>query len=87
MNFRIALWASVGVLVASGWFFYASVVPADAPVPMLWPLAFLTQPILFAGSYLHFGIKFYWVLLANAATYAFVGLLVEMMRRQHHPAR
>src|ERR1035438_3331395 len=43
-------------------------------------LARFTCPVVFAGSYFHFGLRFYWVLLANAATYALVGLIVETLR-------
>jgi len=42
----------------------------------VWTLARLTQPVLFASFYFHFGLYFYWVLLANAATYALVGLMI-----------
>ena len=39
-------------------------------------------PIVLVGSYFHFGVSLYWVLLANAATYASVGWIVEGLRQQ-----
>jgi hypothetical protein len=32
------------------------------------------------GAYLHFGVSLFWVLLANTATYALIGLVVESLR-------
>jgi hypothetical protein len=32
------------------------------------------------GAYLHLGVSLFWVLLANTATYALVGSLVELFR-------
>jgi hypothetical protein len=88
MKDRIALWAAVGLLVASCWFLCASVwtITITAAEPIVSTLAFLTQPILFVSSYFHFGMYFYWVLLANAVTYALIGLIVETLRHQLHHA-
>jgi hypothetical protein len=44
-------------------------------------LACITCPTVLAGIY------FYWVLIANAATYALVGLIVETLRRKLNPAK
>lgn len=89
MKHRIAIWASVGFIIAACWFLYsvASPTPITSAEPMVWALARLTQPLLFAGFYFHFGIRFYWVLLANAATYALAGLIVETLRRQMSRAK
>jgi hypothetical protein len=86
MKFRIGVWALVGCLVAGGWFLYASarVTPITSAEPIVWTLTRLTQPIIFASFYFHFGVLFYWVLLANTATYALIGLLVEVLRRKLH---
>ena len=46
----------------------------------LWPLACLTCPTPLAH---HYALSLYVVLLANAATYALIGALVETLR-QHH---
>jgi hypothetical protein len=31
------------------------------------------------GTYLHLGVSLFWVLIANAATYALIGLLIERL--------
>ena len=89
MKYRIAAWAIVGLVVVGCWQFY---IFATAPIPIsvepiVWTLARLTCPVVFASFYLHFGVGFYWVLLANAATYALVGLIVETLRKQLNPAQ
>jgi hypothetical protein len=55
--------------------------------PILWTLARWTCPIAALGSHFHFGVGLYQVLVANAATCAFLGLAVETRRRRFHPAR
>jgi len=89
IKYRIAMWASAGLLVVGCWNLYAlATFPLPTPAePIVWTLARLTQPVLFASFYFHFGLYFYWVLLANAATYALVGLIVEALRRQLHHAK
>jgi hypothetical protein len=86
MKRRIGLWAIVGFLVAGGWALYA--LAAEPPAltsgdPILY-LVRLTCPIAIFSSY---PIKLYWVLLANAATYALVALLFETLRQKLRPAR
>lgn len=84
MKFRIALWAAVGSVVAGCWALYAfpSFVPTTPAQTLLYALARFTQPIVLIGTYFHFGIRFYWVLLANAGTYALLGLIVESLRQR-----
>ena len=84
MRRRIALWAIAGFLISAGWVLYSfSAFPSPlADHPLLLRIAVLTQPIALVSFYVHFGIRFYWVLLANAATYAVLGLIVENLRRQ-----
>jgi hypothetical protein len=82
MRYRIAIWASAGLLVAAGWALYAL---AAAPftnerMREVWTLASVTCPVIIPGKY--FPIRLYWALIANAATYALVGLIVETLRRQ-----
>jgi hypothetical protein len=84
MKHRIAVWASVGFLVVCCWNLYAlaTTPPALTPTePFAWALVHLTCPMAFLGT--RFPISVYWVLLANTATYACVGLIVETMRRKH----
>lgn len=84
MKIRIVMWALAGFLVAGFWALYAFV---SGPVTMIsaqrtiWPLARFSCPIVLVGDHFNFGISLYWVLVANAATYAFLGLIVEAMRR------
>ena len=89
MKSRIAMWASAGLLVAGCWNLY---VLATFPIqitsePIVWTLVRLTCPIVFAGFHSHFPVSIYWVLLANAATYALVGLIVETLRLRLHHAK
>jgi hypothetical protein len=81
MKYRIAMWASAGFLVAGFWALYAlaTTPPSFIFVSPLMALVRLTCPIAFLSSY---PIRFYWVLLANAATYALAGLIVETLRQQ-----
>lgn len=81
MRYRIAVWASAGFLVAGCWAVYFANANKDNPLdPMVYALACLTQPIALVGR--HFPISLLWVLLANTATYALAGLMVETLRRQ-----
>jgi hypothetical protein len=85
VKLRIAIWAVVGLLVAVGWAPYSSSAfpsPLTQAKPAVWNIALLTQPIVLASFRFHFGVGLYWVLLANAATYALVGLVVESLRQQ-----
>jgi hypothetical protein len=94
LSYRIALWAGAGLVVVGCWqlYFLATFpLPMTAATPILWTLARLTCPIAALGAYFHFGVGLDWVLAANAATYALVGLIVETLRgtlrRPLHPAR
>jgi hypothetical protein len=86
MKCRIAVWASAGFLAAGWWALYFFWANKDTPTdPIVYALIRLTCPIAIAG--VHFPISLYWVLVANAATYALVGLIAETLRRQFHPAK
>ncbi len=81
MKYRIAMWATAGFLVAGYWALYAF---ATMPTmlfakPEIMILVRLTCPIALLSRY---PISLSCVLLANSATYAFVGLIVEMSRRR-----
>ncbi|HVP55448.1 MAG TPA: hypothetical protein VMU45_10670 [Candidatus Eisenbacteria bacterium] len=83
MKNRVAIWAGVGFLVASCWAVYAFVTPPESFLvvlrePLVQAALYLTCPISYAGRY--YPIQFWWVLLTNAATYALVGLILEMFR-------
>ena len=86
MKYRIAMWASAGFLVAGGWAFYFAWANKDNPIPpVVSTLSRLTCPVAIAGS--HFQLSLYLVLVANVATYALVGLIVEILRRQLNHSR
>lgn len=85
MKIRIAIWAVAGFLVAGFWSLY---VLATAPhtnerMHDVWLLAGISCPIIFAHSH---PVNVYQVLIANAATYALIGLVVEALRKNRTPA-
>jgi len=86
MKSRIAIWASVGFFVAGCWALYAiaSSPPALTSADPLMPLVQITCPIALVRSY---PMSVYFVLLANAATYGLVGLVVETVRQRLHHAK
>jgi hypothetical protein len=79
MKYRIAVWAGIGFLVAGLWAVYFFQIAPTTSTKAMWTLSRLSCPIAFFSDY---PIRLYWVLLANAATYALVGLVVETLRRQ-----
>jgi hypothetical protein len=86
MKYRTAMWALVGFLLAAFWAVFAAATFPSTSERMrnVWPLICLTCPIAIAG--MHHAISLYEVLVANAITYGFVGLIVETMRKQLHHA-
>ncbi len=86
MKSRIGTWAIAGFLVAGCWALYAlaTTPPALTAADPMMTLVQLTCPIALLSSY---PIRIYWVLLANAATYALVGLLVETLRQRLNHAK
>ncbi len=85
MKFRIAMWAGVGFLVASWWALYFLATqpqPVGSSGPIM-TLVDITCPIALLRSY---PISLYLVLLANTATYALIGLMVESLWHRVRPA-
>jgi tellurite resistance protein TehA-like permease len=81
MKYRIAIWAAAGFLVASAWAVYLFERNIDIRIePIVSTLIRLTCPIAIVGS--HYPVSLSFSLAANIATYAGVGLAVEMLRRQ-----
>ncbi len=81
MKYRIAMWASAGLIVAGCWGVYFARASKYNPIePIVKTLVRLTCPVAIAGQY--FPISLYWSLVANAATFALIGLIVETLRRQ-----
>jgi hypothetical protein len=83
MKFRIAIWAAAGGLVVVFWTLYISATSTTPPGTVR-TLAYLTCPIALLHRY---ALSFYFVLLANAATYALIGTMVESIRRQYKHTR
>ncbi|GGG63766.1 hypothetical protein [Edaphobacter dinghuensis] len=80
MKNRIAMWAVVGFLIAVFWAFC---VLATAPYTNermhdVWLFAGISCLIIFVRS---LPVSMYQVLIANAATYALIGLVVEALRK------
>jgi hypothetical protein len=83
MKSRIAIWATLGVLVVVAWRVYISATLSN-PLGrggVGRALIYLTCPISIAGE--HHPQGFYFVLIANAVTYALAGVVVETMRRYY----
>ena len=86
---RIVLWASAGFFVSLGWGFYFANANKGIPIAStVYALATLTQPtaaiVLYLKPNLPLGLT--WVAVANAATYAMLGLMVETIRQHYRPA-
>jgi hypothetical protein len=80
MRYRIAGWASAGFLIVGCWAVYFAEVSRVRPIePIVNILVRITCPIALLSFY---PLTFYLVLIANAATYALLGLIVEALRRQ-----
>lgn len=84
MKYRIAIGGAVGLLVAGCWaVFAAATFPSTSErLRDVWTFVCITCPIAMAG--MHYRIRLYEVLVANAVTYGFVALLVETVRKQLH---
>ena len=81
MKYRIAVWATAGFLVASAWAIYFLVArKGQLTQPIVSALIQLTCPIAIVG--VRYPVSLSSTLLANVATYALIGLVVETLRRQ-----
>jgi hypothetical protein len=85
MKKPIAIWAGVGFLVACCWVLYTFAIPPEQLItslrePVVEAIAFISLPIAFALR--RFPLHFWWVPPINAATYAVLGLAVEILRRK-----
>jgi hypothetical protein len=83
MKSRIAIWAAVGAIVVLAWRVYISATLSNplGTGGLGRALIYLTCPIAIAGQHPQ---SFYFVLIANAATYALAGVVVETMRRYYN---
>jgi hypothetical protein len=81
MTYRIAVWATAGFLVATAWAIYFLLASkGQLTQPIVSTLIQLSCPIAIVGS--HYPVSLSSTLLANVATYALIGLVVETLRRQ-----
>ena len=89
MKYRIGMWASAGFLVAGCWALYAfaTTPPAMTSADPVVALVEFTCPVVLVGNYFHFGVSLYWSFLANAATYALIGLILETLRQRLNQAK
>jgi hypothetical protein len=80
MKSRIVIWATLGALVVVFWRVYISATLSNplGTGGVGRALVYLTCPIAIASQHPQ---SFYFVLIANAATYALAGVLVETTRR------
>jgi hypothetical protein len=81
MKSRIAIWAATGALVAAFWAVYIAITMQNLKYPdsIGGVLIRITCPIALAS---HHAVSLYEVVAANIATYALVGLVVEIIRRK-----
>ncbi len=82
MKRRIAIWASVGFVVACGWVLYSFLTPPERLIgimsePFVVVLGYASCPVVFAAR--KFPLHFWWVPLINAATYVVIGLFGEAL--------
>jgi hypothetical protein len=85
MKLRIAIWTGVGALVVVLWRIYISATLSNplGTGGLGRALVYLTCPVAMARQHPQ---GFYFVLIANAATYALAGVVVETMRRRYRAA-
>ena len=87
MRYRIAMWAIAGFLLAGFWALFAIATFPSTPERMrdVWTVVCITCPVAIVG--MHYPISLYVALVANAVTYGFIGLAVEVLRKQLHHAQ
>jgi len=88
MKHRIAIWATLGFLIACCWVAYTFLLPPDQLLvslrkPAVQAFEFVSLPLAFAVR--RFPIHFWWVPLINAVTYGAIGLMFELLRRSSRP--
>ena len=85
MKYRIAIWAIVGVAGFWALFAVATFPSTSERMRDAWTFVCMTCPIVIAG--MHHAISVNETLVANAVTYALVGLIVEISRKRLHHAQ
>jgi hypothetical protein len=86
MKFQISIWAAAGFLIASAWAVYFLERNKDLRIePIVSTLIRLTCPVAIVG--MHRPVSLYVALAANVATYAMVGVIVEILRQPTKPLK
>jgi hypothetical protein len=83
MKRRIALWALVGLAVASAWVLFALVTRTHYN-PGQWTIATITAPSALVGRMMP--LSYYGFILLNGVCYAIVGLATEGLRYSERPS-
>jgi hypothetical protein len=85
MGFRIAMWAIVGALIASGWGLYFAWADKAIPIgPMVFTLSSITQPVAAVVGYFRLPFGLTAAVAWNAGAFAVIGLIVEVLGRHKH---
>jgi hypothetical protein len=81
---RIAMWASVGFLITTGWgLYFASSNKANPIDSTVYALAYVTEPAVWiTHSYFDFPRGLRAVEIENTSTFALVGLVLEAIVRR-----
>jgi len=85
LTFRVGVWAAAaGLLITICWGLYFATANKDTPIgPLVYVMARLTQPVVaLIVSYLTPDVGLRMAVVANAVTYAMVGIIVETVRTQ-----
>src|SRR5215467_6739141 len=85
VTLRVGMWAAAGLLIAMGWGLYFATANKATPIgPLVYVMARLTQPVVATVVYFDPDIPLglHSAVVANAATYALIGVIVETVRRQ-----
>ena len=77
MKRRIALWALVGLAVASAWVLFAMITRSHCNLGH-WTITAITAPSALAGRMMP--VTYYWFILLNSVCYAVLGLATELVR-------
>jgi hypothetical protein len=79
---RIVIWASVGFTVGVVWGLYFANASRSEPIgPIIYTLSRLTVPVVSVAASYGVPIGLRPAVVANAATYALIGLILGIIRR------
>jgi hypothetical protein len=84
------MWGLAGFLVSVSWgFYFASADKANPIRPIVYALAYLSTPVAGAVAVLYpnLPVGLWPIIVANVASYALLGLMVETIRQHYRPPR